>query len=79
MLNFWFSRFDIICADNYIYFLVLVAGLCRSEKWDLYLFGDVTFMVDRDSVEVLPWGVPLFRLSPNLATSHTPSLVCACL
>ena len=72
MLNFWFSRFDIICADNYIYFLVQVAGLCRSEKWELYLFGDETFMVDRDSVEVLPRGVPLFRFFTQLGNeSHT--------
>ena len=31
--------------------------MCRSEKWELYLYGDETIKVDRDSVEVLPRGV----------------------
>ena len=31
---------------------------CRSVKWEVYLFGDMTIKVDRDGVEVLPWGVP---------------------
>ena len=58
MLNFWFSRYDTICADNYIYFPVHVAGLCRSAKWELYLYGDLFIKVDSDSVDVLPRGVP---------------------
>ena len=31
---------------------------CRSEKWELYLYGDLTIKVDLDSVEVLPWVPP---------------------
>ena len=58
---------------------VQVAGMCRSAKWELYLYGDLFIKVDSDSVDVLPRGVPPFRLSPNLATGHTPSMVCACL
>ena len=49
MLNSWFSNNDEICADNY-FFLVQVDGQCRSEKWDLYLYGDMTIKVDRDIV-----------------------------
>ena len=49
MLNSWFSNNDEICADNY-FFLVQVDGQCRSEKWDLYLYGDMTIKVDRDFV-----------------------------
>ena len=55
---------------------VQVAGTCRSENWDLYLYGVFTFMVDRDSVEVLPWGVPPAWFSPYLATDHTIFELC---
>jgi len=37
---------------------VQVAGMCRNEKWELYLYGDLSFKVDRVSVEVLPRGLP---------------------
>ena len=77
MLNFWFSRYDTICADNYIYF-----RFCRHVSQ--CEVGVVS--VRRHDHQggpwyrgVLPRGVPPFRLSPNLATSHTPSMVCACL
>ena len=60
MLNGWFSSNDEVYADNYIYFRFKLQG--RSEKWELYLYGDMTIKVDRDSVEVLPRGVPPFRL-----------------
>ena len=57
MLNHWFSSIDEVCADNY-FFPVQVDGKCRNEKWELYLYGDLSFKVDRVSVEVLPRGVP---------------------
>ena len=60
MLNGWFSNNDTICADNY-FFLVQVEGECRSEKWELYLYGDKTIKVDRVGVEVLPRGMPPLR------------------
>ena len=41
-----FSSNDEICADNYIFLPVQVAGLCRSEKWELFLYGDMTIKVD---------------------------------
>ena len=60
MLNGWFSSNDEVYADNYIYFRFKLQG--RSEKWELYLYGDMTIKVDSDSVYVLPRGVPPFRL-----------------
>ena len=52
---------------------------CRSEKWELYLYGDNIIKVN-----VLAWkccpGVCLrFGSSHNLATGHTHSMSCACL
>ena len=79
MLNSWFSSFDGFCADNYNFSRFKLQDKCRNEKWELYLYGVMTIKVDRDSVEVLPWGVPPPRFSPNLATDHTPSMCCACL
>ena len=71
MLNFWFSSNDEICADNYYYPRFKLTDICRSVKWELYLYGDMTIKVDRDCVEVLPRGV---GSSSNLATGHTPML-----
>ena len=79
MLNYWFSSYDEICADNYNYSWFMLKGKCRSEKWELYLCGDKTIKVDRVSVDVLPRGVPPLGFSPYLATDHTPSLSFACL
>ena len=56
MLNGWFSSNDEICADNYIFSPVQVEGTCVAVKWELYLYGDMSIKVDRDSVEVLPRG-----------------------
>ena len=56
MLNFWFSSFVEFCADNYIFSLFMLKDMCRSVKWELYLYGDKSIKVDRDSVEVLPRG-----------------------
>ena len=76
MLNYWFSSNDTICADNY-FFPVQVDGKCRSEKWELYLFGDMTIKVDHYIVEVLPRGVPPPRFFTQLGNgSHTIGVLC---
>ena len=50
---------------------------CRSEKWELYLYGDMTIMVDRGRVEVLPRGVPPPRFFTQLGNgSHTIFELC---
>ena len=36
MLNFWFSRYDTICADNFIYSRFKLKDICRSAKWEVY-------------------------------------------
>ena len=79
MLNFWFSSNDEICPDNYNFSRFKLEDKCRSEKWDLYLYGVMTIMVDRDSVEVLPRVCLRLGSLPDLATDHTPSMCCACL
>ena len=56
MLSGWFSSNDEVCADIYIYFRFKLKDMCRSVKWELYLYGDMSIKVDRDSVEVLPRG-----------------------
>ena len=68
MLNDWIS---------------LLKGKGRSEQWEVYLYGDKTTKVDRDSAEGLPRGVPPpgtcgvdFGSSPNLATDHTIYELC---
>ena len=70
--NDWISSNDEICADNYFWFKLKGKG--RSETWEVYLYGDKTIKVDRDSTEVLLRRVPPpsigdvgFGLSPNLA------------
>ena len=65
MLNYWFSSNDEICPDNYNYSRFKLKDKCRSEKWELYLYGVMTIKVDCDSVEVLPWGVPPSVLHPT--------------
>ena len=77
MLNFCFSSNDEICADNYIFPLFMLKDMCRSVKWELYLYGDMTIKVDRDSVEVLPWGVPPPWFFTQLGNgSHTIHVLC---
>ena len=58
MLNYWFSSYDEFRPDNYNYSRFKLTDKCRSEKWELYLYGDMTIIVDRGRVEVLPRGVP---------------------
>ena len=77
MLNDWTSSNDEVCADSYNYFWFKLKGKGHSEMWEVYLYGDKTIKVDRDSAEMLSRGVlPLgiggvgFGPSPNLATDH---------
>ena len=79
----WISSNDEICADNYIYFRFKLKGKGRSEQWEVFLYGDKTIKVDRDSSEVLPRGVPPpgicgvgFGSSPYLATEYTIYELC---
>ena len=41
MLNFWFSSNVVFCADSYIFSRLKLKDKCRSEKWEVYLFGQV--------------------------------------
>ena len=56
MLNDWFSNSDEICADNYKLLPVQIEGQRRSEKWQIYLYGDKSMAVKRQGV--LSGGVP---------------------
>ena len=77
MLNDWISCNDDVCADNYNFFRFKFQDKCRSEKWELYLYSDMTIKVDRDSVEVLPRGVPPPRFFTLLGNgSHTIFELC---
>ena len=58
LLNVWFSSNDVICADKYMYSRFKLQDKCRSEKLEVYVFGDKSIKVDLDSVEVLPWVPP---------------------
>ena len=49
MLNFWFSSIDEICPDNYNCSRFKLKDKCRSEKWDVYLYGDMTIKVMESS------------------------------
>ena len=53
MLNYWFSSNDDICPDNYNYSRFKLKDKCRSEKWEVYLYGDMTIMVVRVQVQFL--------------------------
>ena len=53
MLNGWFSSNDDICADNYIFSRFKLKGKCRSENWEVYLYGDMTIKVERAQVQFL--------------------------
>ena len=43
--EFLFSSNDDICPDNYNYSRFKLRDKCRNEKWDVYLYGDMTIMV----------------------------------
>ena len=55
----------------------MLKDVCRSVKWELYLYGDLIIKVDRDSVDVLPRGVPppLFFIQLGNG-SHTIYVLC---
>ena len=77
MLNYWFRSNDEICPDNNNYSRFKLKDKRRSEKRELYLYGVMTIKVDRDSVEVLPWGVPPPRFFTQLGNgSHTIYVLC---
>ena len=56
MLNFWFSSNDEICPDTYTYSRFKLMDKCRSEKWELYLYGDKTIQVVCAQVQFLVSG-----------------------
>ena len=45
MLNGWFSNIDDICADNFNFSRFKLKDKCRSEQWEVYLYGDMTIKV----------------------------------
>ena len=45
MLNDWITCNDDFCADNYNSSRFMLKDKCRSEKWELYLYGDMTIQV----------------------------------
>ena len=45
MLNDWISCNDDFCADNYNFSRFKLKDKCRSEKWEVYLYGDMTIKV----------------------------------
>ena len=51
MLNYWFSSNDEICPDNYNYSRFKLKDKCRSEKGELYLYGDMTIKVERAQLQ----------------------------
>ena len=53
MLNGWFSSNDDICADYFFFSRFKLKGKCRSVKWVVYLYGDMTIMVVRSQVQFL--------------------------
>ena len=56
MLNYWFSSNYDICTDNYNYSRFKLKDKCRSEKWEVYLYGDMTIKVERAQVQFLVSG-----------------------
>ena len=53
MLNGWFSSNDDICADYFFFSRFQLKGKCRSVKWVVYLYCDMTIMVVRSQVQFL--------------------------
>ena len=45
MLNDWISCDDDFCPDNYNFSRFKLKDKCRSEKWEVYLYGDMTIKV----------------------------------
>ena len=60
MLNYWFSSNDDICPDNYNSSRFQLKDKCRSEKWEVYLYVDMTIQVVRAQMQFFdsvtcPW------------------------
>ena len=61
-----------VCADYYNLSRFKLKDMCRSVKWEMFLYGDMTIIVDRDFVVVLLRGVPPPRFFIRLGNgSHT--------
>ena len=84
MLNDWISCDDDICAVNYNYSRFKLKDKCRSEKWEVFLYGYMTFQVVRAHVQfyavvVTSWhGVRTcrkLRSSPQLQLSALRGLM----
>ena len=56
MLNYWFSRKDDICPDNYNFSRFTLKDKCRSEKLEVYLYADMSILVVRAQVQFLDSG-----------------------
>ena len=85
--NDWISSDDEICTgqlqSHSVVFSFKLKGKGRIEMWEVYLYGDKTIKVDRDSVEMLPRKGPPpgivdvgFGPSPDLATDRTICELC---
>ena len=59
MLNYWFSSFDEICPDKYNYSRFKLKDNCRSEKWEVYLYGDMSSR----------WTVIVWKCCPGCASA----------
>ena len=53
MLKCWLSSNDDICPDNYNFSRFKLRDKCRSEKWEVYLYGDMTIQVVYAHVQFL--------------------------
>ena len=45
MLNGWISCNDDICADSYNFSRFKLKDKCRSEQWEVFLYGGMTIKV----------------------------------
>ena len=66
------QQHDTICADNYIYFRFKLQACVAVRSGSCICTAFFFIKVDSDSVDVLPRGVPPFRLFTQLGNgSHT--------
>ena len=59
MLFYWFCSYDEICPDNYNYSRFKLKDKCRSEKWEVYLCGDMTIEVVLAQMQFLDSDMPV--------------------
>ena len=81
LLNNSISSNDEVQVGNFNYCQSKLKGKGRSEKWQIYLYGDQTIKVKRDGVEVLPRGIPPpsiggIGFDPSTWQRVTPSTSC---